>query len=116
MLRRFLILVCCLLLTGLGMDWTFQSRHATASAILQDTPQSATPGLFIMPTLPPSPTPMCSAAPPNRLILHQRGRVTEDDPSPLNLREGPGTNYAILATLDSGSIFWVISGPRCSEY
>ena len=111
-MRRLWILVSCLLLTCLGLGWTLQAREVRATR--QDS--SPTPGLFIMPTLPPSATPMCSAAPSNRLILHQRGRVTNDDPSPLNLREGPGTNYAILATLDAGAIFWVISGPRCSQY
>jgi len=112
-MRRLSALLLVVLLAVLVIDWTAQARAHPAH---QQTSPTATPSLFVMPTLPPSPTPICSAAPLNRLILHQRGQVTNDDPSPLNLRDGPGTNFAILGTLDAGAIFWVISGPRCSQY
>jgi hypothetical protein len=35
----------------------------------------------------------CASTPPNRLIVRERGRVSDDDPSPLNVREGPNTSY-----------------------
>jgi hypothetical protein len=57
----------------------------------------------------------CASAMPTRLIVHERGRVSDDDPNPLNLREGPSTNFdPPLGQIPVGGIFYVLEGPECS--
>ena len=62
----------------------------------------------------PSPTPSCAAAPRTRLIVGERGQVSDDDTQVLNVREGPGREFTVLATLDVYDIFRVLEGPQCS--
>lgn len=78
---------------------------AAATPVRQDT----------LPTLPPSPTPVCAGAARTRLIVYERGRVTLDDPSPLNMRAGPRTTFDVLGRIPNGEVFFVLEGPRCSE-
>jgi uncharacterized protein YraI len=41
----------------------------------------------------------------------------EDDPTPLNVREGPGTGFTIRGVLEVDEVFEVLAGPRCGgEY
>jgi uncharacterized protein YgiM (DUF1202 family) len=84
---------------------------STLDAAAQQTPVVP----YIVETLPPTAPPACPNALSNRLILYERGRVTSDDPAPLNLRSGPRTSFDILDTIPSGDIFFVLEGPRCSE-
>ncbi len=63
----------------------------------------------------PTPTAVCPPALPSRLILHERARVSTDDPRPLNMRDGPGTGNSVLAQIPSGGILYVLDGPRCSQ-
>lgn len=84
-------------------------------AELSTAQDEATPTPYVMPTLPSSPTPSCPNTQRNRLIVYERGRVTNDDPSPLNLRAGPSTSFDILNTLPTGTLFFVLEGPRCSQ-
>ena len=58
---------------------------------------------------------VCESAPPTYLILHERGQVTNEDPQPLNIRNGPGLDGRIVAVLHSLDIFFVIDGPRCAD-
>ena len=84
LMRRFV----CLLILGLVL-----AACTTNLAVLPNAtppPATAQPNFvvpsdtpFVMPTPPLTATPVCSAAPPNRLILHQRGRVLPDDPRPI---------------------------------
>jgi SH3 domain-containing protein len=67
-----------------------------------------------MPTPPPSPTPICPAAPKERLILQARGRVLPDDPRPINMRSAPGTSNSVLVQIPVRAIFFVLDGPVCS--
>lgn len=60
-----------------------------------------------------TPTPTCIGAPPARLILNERGRVADDDPRPLNVRSGPGTDFRIFGRLEVGDVFVVLEGPLC---
>jgi hypothetical protein len=58
---------------------------------------------------------VCENAPPNRLIVNERGRVSRDDPTPLNVREGPSTNFdPPIGLIPVGGIFYVLEGPECS--
>lgn len=54
----------------------------------------------------------CPSAPPIRLIIQERGRVTDNNET-LNLRNGPGVSFEILTALDPRDEFVVIGGPSC---
>ena len=54
----------------------------------------------------------CPSSPPIRLIIQERGRVT-DNSETLNLREGPGVSFDILTALEPNDEFVVIDGPSC---
>jgi hypothetical protein len=56
----------------------------------------------------------CADAPPTRLILSERGQVTDDEPSKLNVRSGPGIEFQTVGALEILEVFFVIDGPRCS--
>jgi hypothetical protein len=57
----------------------------------------------------------CETAPPNRLIVRERGRVSADDPQPVNVREGPSTNFdPPIGEIPVGGVFYVLEGPECS--
>jgi hypothetical protein len=94
--------------------WLLLGMMLTTGALLT-LAQDPTFVPFIADTLPTPLPPACSSALPNRLILYERGRVTSDDPAPLNLRSGPRTTFEILETIPSGGVFFVLEGPRCSE-
>lgn len=46
--------------------------------------------------------------------MRERGRVSDDDPSPLNLRKGPSTNYDPPIWQIPVGVFFVLEGPECS--
>jgi hypothetical protein len=73
-----------------------------------------TPTPYVQPTLLPPPTPVCPNVVPNRLTLYERGRVSYDDPEPLNIRQGPSTNFDIDGEIPVGGVFFVLDGPECS--
>lgn len=57
----------------------------------------------------------CSDAPPSRLILFERGRVSDDDDRVLNVRETPTTESDIVTVLEVGQVFLVVDGPICAD-
>jgi hypothetical protein len=103
------IVIVLFLLVLLGASYA----DAVSSAVVAVA--QSEPTVSVNPTLPPSPTPYCPRTAPNRLIVYERGRVTRQDPSPLNLRTGAGTIYEIIGTIPIERIFFVLEGPRCSE-
>lgn len=84
---------------------------ASALTVLAQTPFGTpyTPG-----APPPSPTPVCATAPPTRLIVRERARVSSIDNRPLNVREGAGTTFAISGQIEPGRIVFVLEGAVCS--
>jgi hypothetical protein len=77
-----------------------------------------TPTIFKSAFLPPI-TPVsqaeprrCPKAPRSRLIVSERARVTNNDQA-LNIRSYPGTQYQQIGQMPPGSVFFVLSGPRC---
>lgn len=62
-----------------------------------------------------TPTLACVGAPRTRLIVRERARVTMEEDSPLNMREGAGTSFQVIAQLDPGEIVFVLEGPVCSQ-
>ncbi len=57
----------------------------------------------------------CDGAPPTRLILHERGRVSIGDPRPLNVRQAAGTANPVIAQIPASGVFYVLAGPVCSQ-
>ncbi|MEM9951811.1 MAG: SH3 domain-containing protein [Chloroflexota bacterium] len=57
----------------------------------------------------------CPNTPESRLIIQDRGRVTDNNDETLNLRNGPGTSFDILLALDPLEQFIVIDGPTCAD-
>ncbi len=87
--------------------------NAAASGTLSSAP-TRTPAVF---EPRPEPTLACTEAPRTRLILGERGQVSNNDPEPLNVRSGPGTGFNILGILVTSEVFTVLDGPRCNgEY
>jgi len=87
-------------------------------------PITLTPVVTPLPT--PSPfsfpatlavTPICNGAPPNRLILGERARITDQDPTDLNVRARPGatSNNMPIGKLRVGEVVIVLDGPVCSD-
>jgi len=71
-----------------------------------------------VPTVGSRPTPACPPAPPARLIVQERGRVTlnpEEEPETLNLRAGPGIGFRVLQRIDPLKVFFVLEGPECAD-
>lgn len=64
-------------------------------------------------TFPTQDRPTCPNAPRTRLIIQERGRVTDDNDDTLNLREGPGTSFDVIAALNPLDQFTVLAGPAC---
>ena len=52
---------------------------------------------------------------PTRLIVRERARVVNGDPSPLNVREGAGTDHVRLGNIPVSGVFYVLSGFECTE-
>ena len=65
--------------------------------------------------IPITPTAACPPAPPSRLILRERARVSLSDPRPLNLRSGIGTVSDVITQIPAGAVFYVLEGPQCSQ-
>jgi hypothetical protein len=70
---------------------------------------------WMQPTEPPTPTSICAPAPPSRLILRERARVSLADPRPLNMRDGPGTSHPVIAQIPASGIMVVLEGPTCGQ-
>lgn len=94
----------------------------TPSAPIQpDTPvpdvvNLPTPSMF---TFPPTLAvqPVCADAPPTRLILGERARISDEDPTDLNVRAEPGAteDNPPIGKLRVGEVVLVLDGPVCSD-
>lgn len=97
-------------------------RAETANVLTSSTPtqpqpataNGPTPTPFIWPEPLPSATP-CPNTLPQRLVTGERGRVTDDDPTPMNVRQGPRTSFERIGQIPIRGIFFVLEGPECSE-
>lgn len=58
-------------------------------------------------------TPPCVGAAQSRMVVGERGRVTDNDERPLNIRSGPGTEFRIVGRLEVLDVFDVLAGPEC---
>ncbi len=59
--------------------------------------------------------PGCPGLLPSRLIVAERGRVSREDPAPVNVRAEPGTSGEQLGQIPSGAVFFVLEGPECTQ-
>ena len=65
----------------------------------------------------PTATPACVGTPDTRLSVGGRGRVSNEDTRPLNVRSGPSTEFRILGRLEVLEHFDIVDGPECGgEY
>lgn len=100
----------------------------TMTSDVTNTPRGSTMGMTVDPaTTTPAVTitpvmvlrqprePLCPETPLSRLILYERGQVTENNNESLNLRAGPGTGFRILRRMPPGSVFFVMGGPECGS-
>ncbi|MEQ8675899.1 MAG: SH3 domain-containing protein [Aggregatilineales bacterium] len=94
----------------LGINEIVETNAAASSPIRTSVSVTRTP-LDVSPR--PTPTLACDESPRTRLIVGERGLVSDDDPEPLNVRSGPGTGFTILGIVRTGDVFDVIDGPRC---
>lgn len=97
----------------------------TSDAILDNgtpsAPDGDTTAQAMAPTetpefMPTTPTPMCSGAPVQKLIVQERGMVTENGQE-LNIRPDAGISddNEPLGKLMPGDIFLVLEGPVCAN-
>ncbi|MEO8612052.1 MAG: SH3 domain-containing protein [Chloroflexota bacterium] len=107
------LLMVCLLAAGCGAPLVAQpnATNRAAAEVSTRIPPTDTP--FVLPTPPPPALPLCPDAPRPRLILNERARVLPDDPRPINLRGGPGTDNNTITSIPILEIFFVLNGPVC---
>lgn len=91
---------------------TLDALHPTDTAALTPT-ESATAFIFSNRVQPRER--FCPDAPATRLILQERGRVTDEDDRALRMRESPGTDNPIVAQIPVGGVFFVLEGAVCEE-
>lgn len=97
-------------------------------ALQRATSTDLPPAITLLPTITPTPsktpgaypsrTPpvMCPNAPVSRLVVMERGRVTEtEDGETLNMRTSPGTNNRIIVQMEQLETFFVLDGPVCTS-
>ena len=102
-----------------GTDATPATRPTLAPTAVVASPSFATVTATanVLPVRPDGPavvaTRACNSAPSTRLIVGERGQVRDEDPRPLNVRSGPGTEFRILGRLETLDIFRVLEGPTC---
>ena len=93
--------------------------RVTSTATVTLTPSFTPVRATITPTLAPPPTitplPQCPDALPSQLVPGQRGVVMDDDPLPVNVRSGPGTDFPRIGQIAIRSVFDVVQGPTCSD-
>jgi len=114
-----LLVMLLLLISGCrgnpGDNTPIPATSATTTSIRITPDFTDTPILPATETrVPITRTPPCDDAPMTRLIIQERGRVT-DNGEDLNLRRGPGTDQQIIERIEPGEIFLVLDGPTCSE-
>lgn len=86
-------------------------------AIQADTPAPPTPTPYVLPSNFEPAVHCAGIALAPRLILHERGRVRdEENPTPLRLRSAPDTDTRenILTQIPVNGVFLVLKGPVCS--
>jgi hypothetical protein len=122
-----LLVAAALLIAAAGRPAAAQATLPATLPALTATPSAPTtpgrpedegPALSRTPSPSPTPArtrpPACPDAPPTRLRTGERGRVSIDDPRPLNVRTEPGTGADTRAQIEAGQLFFVLEGPECS--
>lgn len=85
------------------------------AALLPLRAQPAEPTPYRWPTPGPTATAVCGLAPPVRLTVRERARVTTAQDDPLNVRSDAGTGYDVIGQIPMGGVFYVLEGPRCTQ-
>lgn len=112
-MRRWLLWAIMLITGGCAMlnGGETPALPQTRMTVIPHTPAfTPTP----VPVVEATREPVCKGAPVSRLIVQERGRVTNNGER-LNIRAGAGTRFRVIARMESGAIFEVIGGPECSD-
>lgn len=116
-MRYWLILLILLIISACTPTPTASptriSTGVTAVPIINFNETEESQPLATLTTMPSRATQVaCPSAPPIRLIIQERGRVTDNNET-LNLRDGPGISFDVLTALNPRDEFVVIAGPSC---
>lgn len=112
LLTLFVILSACASLEAATTSEATRALTAAPTATPTWSPLDVTP---VVTPYTPAP-PACADAPETRLILHERGVVSDEDTRALRVREQPGTEGTkILDLLEVYEMFYVLEGPRCAD-
>jgi hypothetical protein len=109
-----LILLAACQATPAAPEQTRTPGAVLTAPLMTNTPLTASPTPFVWPEAPPTSLP-CENSLPSRLIPGERGRVTDDDPTPVNMRQGPRTSFELAGQIPARALFVVLEGPQCSE-
>jgi hypothetical protein len=90
-------------MTARGLILALVLAMLLIGAALPAAAQTATPGAG------------CPGLLPSRLIVHERGRVSREDPAPVNVRAEPGTSAEQMGQIPVGVVFYVLEGPSCTQ-
>lgn len=111
-------LVCCALWFISGCDLRPVSPSPSPTISVGIAFATATPTHTPSPVASITPAPRCEGAPPTRMIVQERGRVTKvapDDTETLNMRAGPSISETVLRRINPGELFFVLGGPTCAD-
>ena len=122
-MRRLFTLICLIFIMAACDNITRTTPPARitvaptpepATFVPQEVGDAAVPTPIATPTTPRIQD--CPSSPVSRLIVQERGKVTEDDET-LNLRRNPGTSSEVVRRIEPGAVFTVLDGPTCAgEY
>ncbi|MCU0511775.1 MAG: SH3 domain-containing protein [Anaerolineae bacterium] len=106
----------CLLLAGCAMTAPTAPASPVPAITGSPTPTTRISRLTPAAVTPVAGTrePVCRNTPVSRLIVHERGQVTNNGER-LNIRAAAGTRFAVVARLEPQEIFLVIGGPACAD-
>lgn len=96
------------------VSMSVESASAESTPEATETAMQPTPTIFVYPDVSSRDFP-CAIDLYTRLILHERGRVADDDDRPLNMREGPDVEFTLIRQLSINSVFLVLEGPECTD-
>ena len=111
-MRRWLLCLLMLLSGGCAMS----NGDATSVPQTRMTVMPASPARTPspVPVIEETRAPVCDNTPVSRLIVHERGKVTNNGER-LNIRAGAGTRFRVIGKMEPQDLFLVVGGPECSD-
>lgn len=107
--------ILCFILTACNTASATPSATDEGVGVTVVVENTATATIIMPTSTPAAMIENCPDAPPIRLILQERGRVSDEDERKLNLRDGPGLNFEIIYSIEPDEFFFVLDGPTCAD-